>query len=63
MIKMQKDNLGPITAKQKQPRRDSRNRQSAHTTRKQSEGGSQPIQEVENETNQIEMEEQLTKTE
>ena len=47
-------------AKQKKPRRDSRKRRrSAHTTRKQIGGGYQQIQEVENDSDQNEMEEQL----
>ena len=52
--------MGPFTAKQKKPRRDSRNpRRSAYTTRKQIGGGCQSIHEVENDPDQIEMEEKL----
>ena len=45
--------------KQQKPKRDSRSRRNAQTTCKHIGGGYQPIQEVKNNPDQIEMEEQL----
>ena len=57
--KCAKDNLGPVTAKQEKPRRDNRDRRRTETTCKQIEAGYQPIQEIENIQNELQMEEQL----